>query len=99
MPPAQYPQAKYWILTIPHHAYTPYLHSSCNFITGQLERGEGGFLHWQIVVGFKKPTRLTGVRNVFGRFHAETTRSEHAEQYVHKLDTRVDGTEFTLGAK
>lgn len=34
-----YPQAKYWLLTIPHYAFTPYLPRECSFIRGQLELG------------------------------------------------------------
>lgn len=77
----------------------PYLPERCKFIKGQTERGEGGFLHWQIVVHFERNVRLNAVREVFGPFHAEPTRSEAAEDYVWKEDTRVEGTQFSLGKK
>jgi len=92
-------QARYWILTIPHHQFTPYLPPGVTYIVGQLELGEGGFLHWQLVAGFKKPTRLAAIRKLFGDVHAEITRSEAAEEYVWKEDTRVEGTQFRLGTK
>lgn len=97
--PPQYPQAQYWILTIPHAQFTPYLPPSCSFIIGQLELGEGGFLHWQVLVYFTKRVRLRGVTDVFGFVHAEPTRSKAAEDYVCKEDSRVAGTQFVLGRR
>jgi len=35
-----YPQARYWILTIPYASFTPYLPPTICYIRGQLERGE-----------------------------------------------------------
>nr|WAE43030.1 MAG: replication associated protein [Cressdnaviricota sp.] len=34
-------QGIFWMLTVPYHGFTPYLPPSCQWITGQLERGEG----------------------------------------------------------
>jgi len=92
-------QARYWILTIPQHQFTPFLPTGVTYIVGQLELGEGGFLHWQLVAGFKRAVRLAAVRKLFGDVHAEVTRSEAAEEYVWKEDTRVEGTQFKLGTK
>lgn len=39
--PATYPKAKYWLLTIRHQDFLPYLPPGLNYIKGQLERGEG----------------------------------------------------------
>lgn len=91
------PQALYWMLTIPHHEFVPYLPPACCHIIGQLELGEGGFLHWQIVVSFIRKTTLAGCRQVFGNGHAERTRSDAARAYVWKEDTRVEGTQFEIG--
>jgi len=94
---------RYWILTIPHEHFTPYLPAGLNFVRGQLERGNGnghggeGFLHWQLVAAWPKNVRLACVRRVFGPFHAELTKSEAALDYVWKDDTRIDGTQFELG--
>lgn len=93
------PQARYWILTIPLHGFTPFLPHGCQYIMGQLELGEGGFLHWQIVVGFTKKVRQAGVRSLFGEYHCEPTKSEKAEDYCWKEETRVQGTQFRLGTK
>lgn len=56
-----------------------------------------GYLHWQIVVKFKRKVRLGGVRLLFGPYHAEPTRSVSAMDYVWKEPTRVEGTQFELG--
>lgn len=93
-----YSQAKYWILTIPHASFTPYLPPGCDYIKGQLELGEqGSYLHWQILVHFSKKLRLRGIRDIFGAWHAEPTRSEAASDYVWKEDTRIAGTQFEIG--
>lgn len=93
------PQGKYFLLTIPQHSFIPYLPPSCTYIKGQLESGsDTGYLHWQILVHFEKKSTLTRVKSVFGNdCHAELSRSEAANDYVWKEDTRVAGTQFELG--
>lgn len=92
-------QARYWILTIPQHAYLPYLPPSVVYVRGQLERGhQTGYLHWQLIAIFPRAVRLAAVTALFGTgIRAEPTRSEAAMEYVWKDDTRVDGTQFELG--
>lgn len=93
-----YSQAKYWLLTIPHANFTPYLPTGVTYIKGQLELGEqGSFLHWQLLVHFTKKIRLRGIQQCFGPWHAEPTRSDAAEDYVWKDETAVVGTRFELG--
>lgn len=93
-------QGIFWILTIPHEFFTPYLPTGCSWIRGQLELGESNsFLHWQIIVAFSKKMALSGVRRIFGPYHAELTRSDAAAEYVWKDDTQITGTQFELGAK
>lgn len=94
-------QARYWLLTIPHNNFLPYLPNELIYIKGQLEEGNNtGYKHWQIVAHFKRKTRLAGVKKVFGMgIHAEPTRSEAAEAYVFKQDTKIQGTEFELGQR
>lgn len=96
MPPQQ-SQARYWLLTIPHANFTPYLPRGCRYIRGQLERGASDYLHWQILAVFSNKLRLGGVRNIFGPFHAEPTRSSASNSYVWKEETRIDNTQFELG--
>lgn len=92
-------QGVFWLLTIPHASFTPYLPPPCNWIKGQLECGDSGFLHWQIVVAFSKKSSLATVRECFGAVHGELTRSDAAAEYVWKDDTAVDGTRFEYGCK
>jgi len=103
-----YPQARYWILTIPQHGFTPYLPPGVTYIKGQLEEGQErdtrnadstGFLHWQIIVAFATKKRLSAVTDTFGKYHAEPTRSNAADEYVWKDDTAIEGTRFLLGRK
>lgn len=88
---------RYWILTIPHHEYTPYLPAELQFVRGQLELATSGFLHWQLVAAWPKTVRLSAVRKLFGNFHAELTKSDAALGYVWKDDTAIEGTRFQLG--
>lgn len=94
------PQFRYWILTIPHHLFTPYLPPGVSYIKGQIEQGdETGYLHWQLVAYFPKKVTLTRVKSIFSNeIHAEGTKSEDAENYVWKDDTSV-GHRFELGKK
>lgn len=92
-------QARYWLLTIPHHLFTPYLPNAICYIKGQLESGsETGYLHWQILAVFSRGVRLAAVKKVFGiGIHAEQSRSSAANEYVWKDDTAIEGTRFELG--
>lgn len=96
---AQRRQGLIWLGTIPHYGFVPFLPPGCSYIKGQLEEGAGGFLHWQLIVWFARKQSIRGVRGIFGDFHFELSRSELAEQYVWKEDTRIPGTQFELGVK
>lgn len=94
------PQARYFLLTIRHRDFTPYLPPGVSWIRGQLELGEGGYLHWQVCISLPKKKTLRWVKSIFGdSCHVEITRSEAAEAYVWKEETRVPGTQFDLGSK
>lgn len=91
---------RYWILTIPFQHYTPYPNNNVQWIKGQLEQGESGYLHWQIVISFAANARLSKVKSIFGpECHAELTKSAAAESYVWKDETAVEGTRFEFGSK
>lgn len=91
---------RHWILTIPHHAFTPFIPNKVDYLKGQLERGEGGYLHWQLVICTTKNARLAAIKLIFGpTCHAELTRSAAAEDYVWKQDTHVPNTRFELGTR
>lgn len=89
--------AKWWILTIPCHAFMPYLPPACTYVRGQLELGAGGFRHWQFVCHMRENSRLSRIRSIFGEYHAEPTRSAAARDYVWKDDTAIPNTRFELG--
>lgn len=92
-------QARWWLLTIPHADFLPFLPRDVTHIAGQLERGDNtGYLHWQLVVSFPRKLRLRGVKSIFGdTCHAEPTRSDAARTYVFKDDTAIPNTRFELG--
>lgn len=99
-------QGIFWIFTIPHAHFTPFLPESCQWIRGQLELGtrsdaDGGgrYLHWQLVLAFKRKQSINFCKREFGDFHAELTKSDAASEYVWKEETRIQGTQFELGAK
>lgn len=92
-------KARYWMLTIPSHQFVPYLAPGIGYIKGQLEKGEGGYLHWQLLVHTEGQQRRSWLLRVFGPIHCEPTRSEAADEYVWKEDTRVEGTQFELGRR
>lgn len=93
--PAQ--QARYFLLTIPCHDFLPYLPVGVSYIKGQLEQGSGGYVHWQILVAFPKKVTCAKVKEIFGQStHVEITRSEAANDYVWKEDSRI-GHQFELG--
>lgn len=94
-------QGVYWLLTIPHYDWIPYLPPGVTWIRGQLERGaDSDYLHWQICLALSKKKTLRFVKSIFGdTCHAELSRSEAAADYVWKELTRVDGTQFELGQR
>lgn len=92
-------QGIFWIGTIPHSGFTPYPVPGTKWIKGQLELGAGGFLHWQILVAFTTKKSLSGVRELFGNYHFELTRSAAAGEYVWKDETSIPSTRFEFGCK
>lgn len=94
-------KARYWLATIPHHRFVPYLAAGIKYIKGQVESGQqGGYLHWQLLIHTDGQQRLSWLKRVFGdEGHFEATRSEAAEDYVWKDETSVAGTRFELGQR
>ena len=91
-------QGVFWIGTIPHADYTPYLPPGIVYTKGQLELGDGGYLHWQIVIAATPKISRPGLSRIYGpTAHWELTRSSAALAYVGKELTRVAGTQFELG--
>lgn len=95
-------QGRWWILTIPELQFVVPLEcpTGLAYLKGQLELGDGGFRHWQMFAISVRKTSLRGIKHIFGsQCHAELSRSDAAEEYVWKEETRVAGTQFELGAR
>lgn len=101
-------QGIFWMCTIPHHKFTPWLPRECSWIRGQLEIGNTtGYVHWQVIFSLQKKGSVRTVCRIFGDgIDYELTRSDAgnfliniASEYVWKEDTRVEGTQFELGIK
>lgn len=93
-------QGKYWLATIPSEAWTPELPEGVLYCKGQMERGTTtGYSHWQVTFCFEKKVSLRGVKAVLpDTGHYELSRSEAANAYVWKEDTRVPDTQFEFGS-
>lgn len=87
-------KAIYWMLTIPEvTGWVPQVNDTLVWIKGQLEVGAGGYRHFQAVCGFTKQITLAQAKVHFpNESHLEKTRSQAADQYVWKEDTRVADT-------
>lgn len=94
-------QGIYWLLTIPHHDFVPFLPNGISYLRGQLERGGNtDYLHWQLLVVMDKKCRLARVKSIFGpSCHAELSRSDAADDYVWKDETAIVETRFELGQR
>lgn len=95
-------QGRWWILTIPELQFVlpTELPVGIAYLKGQLELGEGGFRHWQLFTICLRKSSLASIKRIFGQqCHAELTRSDAAEEYVWKEETRVAGTQFELGSR
>jgi len=72
-------QGIFWILTIPRRDFVPDPNTNLSWIRGQLEIGESGYEHWQLLVAFPKKVSIRQVKGVFGKTcHAELSRSSAA---------------------
>lgn len=92
-------QARWWIATIRESDWSTCLPDGVLYVKGQLEIGEGGFRHWQLVFAVKRPISLHRAKELFpGTGHFEPTRSAAAREYVWKEATRVADTQFELGS-
>lgn len=99
-------QGIFWLLTVPYPSSTCHALSNGTlpdglcWAKGQEEEGSTtGYRHYQLIVAFRKKVSLAAVKGVFGTTcHAELSRSEAAEAYCHKQESRV-GEPFEVGAK
>jgi hypothetical protein len=65
-------------------------------VRGQLEKGEGGLVHYQVLIRASRPVRRTQLSTLFPGTHLEPSRSAAARDYVWKEDTRI-GDPFEWG--
>lgn len=96
------PQARYWMATVATSSgYTPHLEGDLVFLKGQKEiGGTTNYEHWQLMLVFSKKVTMRQCKSVLHNVaHVEPTKSEAAEAYVWKEDTRVEGSQFQLGNK
>jgi len=92
--------ARYWLGTCFCDGRPAELPSDTAWIKGQQEEcPTSGRLHWQLFVAFTKNQRIGGVRSKLCGCHWEPSRSQAAELYVWKEDTRVEGTQFEIGGR
>jgi len=97
------PKGRYWMLTIREADWSPPTEGLADglvYIKGQLETGEGGFIHWQLIAIFNRNVTRAICKSYFAESaHVELSRSVAAEAYVWKDDTAVADTRFVLGSK
>lgn len=94
-------QARYWILTwsCTLHPEQPVLTVPVVYLKGQQEIGEDGYRHWQFIIITNPKTSLRIVSRCYHGAHCEPSRSDAAEAYVWKENSRVHGSQFELGTK
>lgn len=93
-------KGRYWIatLSVAHCPTQPTLTRDCVYLKGQKEIGANGFEHWQFLAVFSKQVTLNQAKGHFhNSIHLELSRSDAANEYVWKEDTRVAGSQFELG--
>lgn len=99
--PAPRRQGVIWLATVPVDDWSPSLPEGVAYIKGQKETGvDSGYIHWQFLFYLSRKGSLASVKALFPRTgHYELTRSDAAENYVWKDDTRVPDSQFELGTK
>lgn len=88
------------MLTIPVTALPviPLIADPVSYVKGQQEIGEGGYHHWQLLVITNRKCTIRQVKEHFcNEAHVELTRSEAANDYVWKEESRVPDTQFVYG--
>lgn len=97
-------RARYWLCTTPFvdtgisevDPFLPLRYDE-SYSIGQLERGDGGYLHWQWVLYTRDKTSLGTLKTKYPTTHFEPSRSSAADAYASKEKTRVqlgDDCEF-----
>lgn len=94
------PQSRRWCFTLnnPEEALFPEEWKDCRFCIWQLEAGESGTPHFQGYCEFKRPTRLTRLKQILESAHWEPARGSKQENinYCTKNDNQLEGP-WTFG--
>lgn len=103
------PQFRFFIITTPISTsfteWSPYHVLSSDgpyYVKGQEESGATtGYRHYQWIAYFKRAITLSRAKKVLclQASHLEPCRSDKAEEYVWKEETKVPGSEFEIGSK
>ena len=72
--------------------------SKAAYTVGQLEKGTQGTVHLQFTITLSVNKRLSAMKKIHSEVHWELTRSQAADRYCQKSDTRIDGP-WTFGIK
>lgn len=90
--------ARIWFATISTASgYVPGPQTGVVYTRGQKELGAAGFEHWQALFYLDKAQRLSWLkRHISETGHFEICRSEAAEEYVWKEDTRIADTQVKI---
>lgn len=94
-------QGRYWIGTISQEqGWVPQIPEGIEYLKGQLEQGEGGFIHYQIFFITQRKFSIRQVNENFAPIigHWELTFSKAAEDYVWKEESRI-GEQFEFGER
>lgn len=73
-----------------------WIKNHCTYATWQLEKGIGGYEHWQIALKLKTRQRFTWMKRHFSNIaHIEEMHNiENADAYAHKTESRLKGPFF-----
>lgn len=89
---------KTWMITLSgssgsNGSITSWVELHCTSAVWQLERGEGGFVHYQLTFTLKTKQRLSWLKNHFSRTaHCEVVNNHDAAfDYSSKTDSRIAG--------
>lgn len=95
-------QGRYWLCTLSSDKSvfcTNSFNDTICYAKGQLERGDGGYLHWQFIISLTKRLRRSALIAILPpTTHVELSRSDAADKYVHKDDTSM-GYRFEYGTR
>jgi len=92
-------KARWWIATIGKDKWDgKKLPPGAIYAKGQLERGAGGFEHWQVCFQFSEPKRRAHLSKWIRECFYEPTKSDAALEYVWKEESRI-GEPFELGSR